>query len=328
MDRKIAAQWALSLILGSAALAQDTSFEEQMRQQLRKLDRWQLRQLLRAEQKIDQVQRERARLSSSPRELAELAADEDSGVRFYVAANRHTPLGVLQLLASDPEPQVRSGVAMSLAHDPYYWGEEQELIESIAFHLARDPQVLVRMKLAENRDLPPAAFDTLAYDPDHLVRLRVAQNVRTPQSALIALAQDSAEVVQAAALAHRNMPPAWLEKMMDHPSPQVRLAICANLNAPLLVLDHLAQDSSSVEVRRAVARHPNTALATLDRMRADSDLEVLLAITAHPRADRKMLMKLARDQRDGSVRLAAQKRLEPLLRSEIREDILERWRAQ
>jgi hypothetical protein len=89
----------------------------------------------------------------------------------------------------------------------------------------------------------------------------------------------------------------------------------------------LASDQAA-EVRRAVARHPSTTLNILERMRADSDLEVLLGLVAHPRADRKLLMKLARDERDGGVRLAAQQRLVPLLRKEIREDLLERWRTQ
>lgn len=322
--------WSLLLlILGTAVPSQPqtSSFEEEMRQHLRKLDRWGIRQLLRAEKQIDQVQRERARISSSPAELAGLAADEDSGVRFYVAVNRHSPIEVLQMLAADPEAQVRSGVAMSMAFEFYVAVPEKQVLETIALGLARDSQVLVRIKLAENRRLTSAVFETLAQDVDHLVRLRVAQNPHAAQSALVLLAQDSVEAVQVAALAHRNTPPALLESLMDHLSPRVRLAICANINAPLLVLDHLAQDSD-VQVRRAVARHPNTSLSTLERLRADSDLEVLLAIIDHPRADRRILMKLARDDRDGGVRMAAQKRLEPLLRDEIREDILERWHTR
>lgn len=306
---------------------QTLSFEEQVRQQLKKLDTWGLKPLLEREQQIDKVQKERARLSTNSRELIELAGDEDSEVRFFVAVNRNTPLVVLETLAADPETQVRSGVAMALLYQPLGARSEQGIVEGLARTLAADSQALVRMKLAENADLPPAVFDNLASDPDHLVRVRVAQNLNAPPSALSVLAQDSVETILVTALEHRNMPVEWLEKSIDQPSAQVRLAIAKNINTPVGVLDKLSSDQDA-EVRRGVAHHPNTSLQTLDRMRADNDLEVLLAIVAHPRADRKLLMKLARDDRDGGVRLAAQQRLIPLLRKEIREDLLERWRTQ
>lgn len=324
--------WLLLFILSlgpgtGGAESQTWSFEEQVRQQMRKLDNWGLRRLLIEEQKIDKVQKERARLSTSPRELIELSTDEDNEVRFFVAVNRYTPLEVLQTLASDPEAQVRSGVAMALTYLPLGTTSEQRIVENLAQTLAGDPQALVRLKMAENLELPAAVYETLATDADYLVRLRIAQNPHASLTALGTLAQDSLETILVTALGHRNMPVEWLEKSVEQPYPQVRLAIAQNTNTPVGVLDVLATDQAA-EVRRAVARHPNTTLSILERMRADQDLEVLLGLVAHPRADRKLLMKLARDERDGSVRLAAQQRLVPLLRKEIREDLLERWRTQ
>jgi hypothetical protein len=318
---------ALSSTGAGGAESQSSSFEEQVRQQLKKLDNWGLRRLLFEERKIDQVQKERARLSTSPRELIELAGDEDNEVRFFVAVNRYTPVEVLQNLAADPEAQVRSGVAMALAYQPLGARSEQGMIEGMALKLMHDPEFLVRLKLAENRELPDPVYETLVTDADHLVRLRVAQNPHASPAALGILAQDSMETILVTALGHRNMPLEWLEKSVSQPYAQARLAIAQNPNTPVGVLDTLASDQAA-EVRRAVARHPSTTLNILERMRADSDLEVLLGLVAHPRADRKLLMKLARDERDGGVRLAAQQRLVPLLRKEIREDLLERWRTQ
>ncbi|MCC7261537.1 MAG: hypothetical protein IT369_03340 [Candidatus Latescibacteria bacterium] len=320
----------IALVLGhgiGVAQSLTASFEEQVRQQMRKLDTWGLRRLLQEEQQIDKVQKERARLSTSPRELTELASDEDSEVRFFVAVNRNTPIEVVQVLATDPEAQVRSGVAIALNYEPLGPRSEEGIIEGLALSLTSDPQVLVRLKLAENRELPGAAYEALAGDPDLLVRLRIAQNPQSSSTALAHLAQDSVEAVLVSALGHRNMPVEWLEKSVDQPLPPVRLAIAQNINTPVGVLERLAADPAP-EVRRAVARHANTTLAILDHMRADQDLEVLLALVAHPRADRKLLTKLARDDRDAGVRLAAQKRLVPLLRQEIREDLMERWRTQ
>ena len=79
-----------------------------------------------------------------------------------------------------------------------------------------------------------------------------------------------------------------------------------------------------------VAEHEKTRLETLNRMAMndqEQDESVLLAIASHPHADRSLLTFLAYDARSGPVRLRAQARLKPLLRKEIREDILERWKT-
>lgn len=302
-------------------------FEEQVRQQLRKLDGWGLRQLLQQEQQIDKVQQERARLTTNPRELAELATDEATEVRFFVAVNPHTPIKVLQTLATDPEGQVRSGVSLALRYDPQGPHTDPALVEQLALGLTGDSLVLVRLKLAENRTLPPSAYEQMAIDADLLVRLRIAQNPQSSSVAMATLAQDSVQSILVAALGNRNMPVEWLERSVDHPLASARLALAQNINTPIWLLARLAADQAP-EVRRAVARHPNTTLPILDRMRADQEIEVLLALVAHPRADRKLLTRLARDERDGEVRLAAQKRLVLLLRQEIRDDLLERWHTQ
>ncbi|MBT4097546.1 MAG: hypothetical protein HOE86_07875, partial [Gemmatimonadetes bacterium] len=92
------------------------------------------------------------------------------------------------------------------------------------------------------------------------------------------------------------------------------------------VLDALAFDANPL-VRRQAAQHPNMRLPTLRQLFDDSDISVLQAVASHPHADRDLLMQLAFDDRDAQVRVTAQDRLEPLLRREIRDDILERWQA-
>ena len=115
--------------------------------------------------------------------------------------------------------------------------------------------------------------------------------------------------------------------MSQDSSVVVRRAVCTNINAPLTLLDRMAADPDA-QVRRLTARHPNTPLRTLWRLSQDSDPEVLVAVAEHRHADRALLTELADDNRDARVRLAAQDRLEPLLRSEIRDDILERWQIR
>ncbi len=80
-------------------------------------------------------------------------------------------------------------------------------------------------------------------------------------------------------------------------------------------------------VRRRAAAHPNMRLTTLRQLAGDNDVGVVQVVASHPQADRELLMQLAYDGRDAQVRPIAQDRLEPLLRREIRDDILERWQA-
>lgn len=302
--------------------------EEWLRQQLRKLETWRVNQLLRTEQKVDREQKRRANTSTSPLELSILADDEDAGVRFYVASNRDTPLATRIHLAGDSEAVVRSGVAMSLRFDPAASAASRSAVEGLAAGLATDANVLVRLTLVENRQLPPSVFAALAQDADFMVRRKVAQNPDTPGPVLAALAADSADaVVRAAALRHRNLPTRVLHQMAADTSAAVRRAVLANLNAPVDLLDSLAADRD-LSVRRLTAAHPNTQLATLQRLTRDGDIEVVLAVARHPRADRSLLTQLAYDPRDPRVRLTAQGRLEPMLRREIRDDILERWKGQ
>ena len=315
---------AVSLSYGQESAEQvDPTNEERLRRHLRKLEWHRVTQLLRWEQGVDVEQKKRANTSSNPRELDLLSEDEDVGVRFFVAANRHTPLATRLALSRDPSPAVRSGVALALAQDRLAAKSVRDVVGDMAVSLAQDDHVLVRLALAGNRRLPDAAYDTLAHDPDHVVRHKLAENPNAPSPALLRLTQDVELAVQTVALQHHNAPVARLVEMSRSTLAEIRLAVCRNVNTPVAVLDTLATDPDPF-VRRLVANHPNTELTTLRRLARDSDIGVLVSVAQHPSADRRLLMKLAYDDRDPGVRLAAQNRLEPLLRSEIREDVMER----
>jgi len=301
--------------------------ESHLRHELRKLRRWSVDKLLRTERAVDQQQRKRANYSTNPEELTLLADDEDGEVRFYVASNKHTPLGVKMRLANDPLPLVRGGVALVLSSDPLDSPNVKNITEMMVQELSRDPQPIVRMSLARNQTLSSTAYETLARDSDYIIRQKVAQNLHLPQSALDLLVQDTVEVVQVQALQHRNIGISWLKKMSSNLSPAVRLAVCKNTNVPTSTLEQLAQDSDP-NIRLAVARHRNIAPQTLEYLAEDEDTEVLLAVTGHAKTNRTMLMDLAYNASEANVRMLAKKRLEPFLREEIQDDILERWKAE
>jgi hypothetical protein len=125
--------------------------EEKIRDRLRRLNRWQIRQLLYTESQVDGEQKLRANTSTNGVELGLLADDEDSGVRFYVATNRHTPLGVLWALAADPVSFVRSGVALNLRRKPLASKELRQSLEELALRLAGDRAI----RLAAQKRIEP-----------------------------------------------------------------------------------------------------------------------------------------------------------------------------
>ena len=303
------------------------SIEEDLRRHLRKLDRWNVMQLLRAERDVDAKQKKRAQSSSNPEELAILSEDEDNGVRYYVASNRHTSLDVQLLLAQDREAIVRSGVALTIMYDPRADQFEKGLTERIGLRLAADNMPLVRLALSCNVYLPDSVYDALAGDVDPLIRYQLAENLKTPKIVLEKLVQDRDKKVQVAALKHRNLPSVWLVQMSEDNSPLIRQAICENINTSIKTLDKLAGDLN-VDVRKAVANHPNTKTETLQRLVEDTDQQVVLAVARHPQAGRDILLKLSKFDQEVAIRQAARERLVPLLKGEIREDILERWDLQ
>ena len=302
------------------------SLEEEFRRQLRKIDRWTTMQLLRTERDIDKKQKKWARYSSQPEELAILAEDEDLGVRFYVASNRHITLDLQLLLAQDPESLVRAGVALSLKFDPREGEYEKKLKERIALRLSSDQNPLVRLVLAQNRFLPDSTYLALAGDIDPYIREELAKNIKVPKSALWNLIRDNDEEVVITALAHHNLAGEWLEEMSKASSPGVRQAVGLNINTPITTLEILAKDSVSV-VREAVAQHPRATIEILEPLAKDADVGIQILVVKHPNADRELLLQMA-EANEETVLKTARKRLAPLLKGEIREDIMERWKPQ
>ncbi len=316
-----------SNVLAQSNVAVDSSIEEELRQHLRKLDRWGIVQLLRTERAVDEKQKERAQATSNPDELALLAEDEDSGVRFYVASNRHVPLDVQLQLVEDAEEVVRGGVALSLRFENEDSALQAELKQRIALRLAGDSKPIVRLALASNTTLPELVYNKLAADQDPIIRQKLSENVRVPRSTLTILGRDGVATVRAEAAVHTNMPTALLAELSRDLDPFVRTAVAGNINTSVDVLDSLALDGE-IPVRLAVAQHPLTSAISLDILANDADLGIQQQVAQHPRAGKELLLSLADFERDIQVRQLARKRLEPILRGEIREDVLERWVTQ
>ncbi len=311
-------------IVSVSAQTNTSEIEEELRIHLRKLDRWGLTQLLFTEKQVDQRQMERAKNSTNPEELFQLAKDEDESVRFYVSANKYTPLDVQMDLANDENDVVRSGLAGSLQISIREEKFRKEIKAKIAKKLMQDDIPVVRLALANNIFLNSEIYSDLAMDPDPVIRLNLSQNPRASRNALMTLSGDEFELVRANVAKHHNTMSEVLTNLSKDESVAVRAAVAANVNVSATLLELLGQDSETT-VLRAVARQQNTRLVTLKKLAISPDVEIQLAVANNPNTSRELLTLLASGKREKSVKDIAQSRLEPILRQEIREDVLERW---
>lgn len=154
---------------------------------------------------------------TSPERLAELAADQHAGVRWFVAQHPSTPAAVLDRLGRDQDDGVRSRVATHPA------------TPAVALdRLALDPNVWVRRKVADHQSSSAVALSLLATDKDAVVRRRVAENPSAPEEALYGLARD---------------------QMVS-----VRAAVARNPSTPFDILDVLSEDKDEL-VRQLATNH-------------------------------------------------------------------------
>jgi len=98
--------------------------------------------------------------------------------KLELALNTKSPQ-LLELLAKEPDPRVKAGVARS-DHAP------KELLEQ----LATDSDWVVRAEVARNSNTPEKILWRLAEDPVSIVREAVIENDHAPKELLEKLAKD------------------------------------------------------------------------------------------------------------------------------------------
>jgi hypothetical protein len=111
----------------------------------------------------DPSDQHRASHDSAPLEVWFDIVQRSPDMRSWVANNKTVPVAVLEVLAKDPDAEVRMAVAMK-------------------------------------RKCPPQLLEALSTDAEPAVRLRVAYNAKTPRAVLQKMLQDGWErVVEVAA---------------------------------------------------------------------------------------------------------------------------------
>ena len=243
--------------------------------------------------------------STSPAELAELAKNGDWRVRYAVAQNSSTPPEALSALANDERSEVRLNVAnnestpggaLTSIADAKVEDASQLALKRAALKNPNMPaETLERIyndsvqkgtddhysdAIASNPSTPPKLLSQLAAD-NGWVRKKVAGNEHTPPEVLAMLANDGNADVKEAVGGNKSTPPTTLKKMLTYDTPDaLRLTLVSNPSMPPEVLDAatLIDRKDIKEIKQAVASNPGASHDTLIRLAAeDPDPNVRLA---------------------------------------------------
>ncbi|MET7365939.1 hypothetical protein ABZS61_08915 [Streptomyces sp. NPDC005566] len=178
--------------------------------------------------------------------LARLAGDPDPSVRTFLAMNEHLPAELLALLAEDAEPSVRSSVIGNWRHAP----------EPVRRALLTDSDPNIRRSAASAYSPPTDLVPVLLADPETRA-IAVRYTDPSPE-----LAADPDSGVREAVAAHPNLPAELRDVLAADGDVFVRNAIADRQDTPSTLRESLSAaletDDPWVEWIQSSARTPHT----------------------------------------------------------------------
>ncbi|QKW20384.1 hypothetical protein HUT16_16090 [Kitasatospora sp. NA04385] len=221
--------------------------------------------------------------------LRHLLDHPDKGVRLHLAENELLTPDTLAVLARDPEPTVRSRVAvrpdateeLRAEIEPglptrlpswwMHWVEDQHGDPAAMRQLAASASTRVREAVAGARTLPPDVLDLLSRDPATSVRYALVHHNEAPPAELLLEAAlnwtDPWPVLR-----RPDFPREALNGLADHPDPKRRrLALYAADCTPETV-ERLATDPDPM-VHAPAAADPRLSPATALRLLATTEAD-------------------------------------------------------
>lgn len=205
-----------------------------------------------------------------------------------------TPL--LPLLAKNKDVRVRLRVAQQL-----------NVPVKTLIKLANDSDARVRLAVVNHPHTPAAILDKLTHDPDKLVK---ASNIKTSAEILAQLATDTEENVRYQVAQNPSTPPKILKEMDYIYDIGIRYSITKNTKAPAEILIELAQNNHLWDeeyfhrpLRREVLSHHNIPIEILKKLASNDDDWVRIGIGYNPNTPTEILRQLA-DDKDKYVRLS------------------------
>ncbi|MEU4066224.1 hypothetical protein AB0F25_28120 [Streptomyces wedmorensis] len=198
-----------------------------------------------------------------------LAADRGHDVQRRLAHNPHVPLDVLSDLAAATKigPSLLPRIAAASPSE----------IED----LSRSSNPVMRMLLAERRDLPAETRNMLADDPDAKVVKSIARHPGLSETQLRSMVERHGARVVAKVAANPETPPALLEDLTRH-IPPVQKALREIARHPNATGPALLACLTDRQARRAAAGHPALPPEVIVELLADHDWQVVEAAAANP----------------------------------------------
>ena len=172
---------------------------------------------------------------------------------------KRTPPNILNALAQDENPQVRSGVC-------YNPNTPQSTIEKLAKNDASDGVRGTAARFVKSQE----TLTQLASDSSESVRQGVAMNSNAGAETLDKLSSDANDDVRQRVSENENTSSSTLDKLVSDKSFHVRLNVAKHTNTSPSALDYLSRDDDRY-VRRNVAENRNTSVATLDKLVDDKE---------------------------------------------------------
>ncbi|MEU9165099.1 PE-PGRS family protein [Streptomyces sp. NPDC048424] len=247
---------------------------------------------------------------------ARLRADADPAVRRRLAGNPYLDPDLVELLAADPQDDVRLAVslrpelteeqraAVNVDIDPRRmrhaipWVVALHEDEEAMRRLAASGHVLLRSSVATARRLPPDVVERLARDEDRVVRLFLAERCDdAPADMLLEVWQwwNGSLSTPDRPYGHPNFPRRDLLRYAGDPHPRLRqLALDDPDSTPTLV-ERFSRDEDA-EVRARAATDPRLSADSAVRMLGDPDDGVRATAARHPRVPVPVLIGLLGDE--------------------------------
>ena len=189
-------------------------------------------------------------------------------------------------LAGDPDIGVRVEIA-----------DNAMAPETVQKQLAQDPEDLVRMVIAQREEAPDKVFNLLVKDEDSMVRGFLAENQSVPPEVLAALAGDDEVSVRESVAGNPSTPAEVLGTLVSDDAWTVRCKVAENQNASQASLSVLWNDRE-VAVRSAVARNSNVSRAALKKIFSENgynlEEEILSDVALSKSADSELILQVLR----------------------------------
>lgn len=229
-----------------------------------------------------------------------LASDPNPEVRYAAASNTSMSGTVLRELLKDPDKGVQEMAILTMSRKD---STDPDSLETFSLH----SNVYIREAVANNTHTPSYILEQLSRDGHKQVLLAVSGNENTPSHILAALASSKDVEILRRVARHTTTPESSLRDLALHDDSEVRRRVALNPNAPATGLERLGRDSTP-EVRVATAMNMGASPVLLAKLAGDGEVGVRAAVAMNPSTPVEVVKDLAKDKAP-QVRLPAEHNL-------------------